>query len=156
MNGSLKKVAIIGGARIPFCRSMTKYSNFGNKEMMTAALKELVKKYNLNGKTLGGVAVGAVVKSSRDFGIARECAIDAGISYETPAIDVQTVVTVSGDTYNCFIYTAQAKSLLCNNSLIINIIAFLGFPNPLCSQCHNSFLSLIRIVKNRNCFINVN
>ncbi|RLA64816.1 MAG: acetyl-CoA C-acetyltransferase [Epsilonproteobacteria bacterium] len=89
MSGTLKKVAIIGGTRIPFCRSMTRYSNLGNREMMTGVLKELVIKYNLNGKTLGGVAVGAVVKSSRDFSLARECAIDAGISYETPAFDIQ-------------------------------------------------------------------
>jgi len=89
MNGALKKVAIIGGARIPFCRSMTRYSSLGNREMMTSALKELVKKYNLKGKTLGGVSVGAVVKSSRDFSLARECSIDAGITYETPAFDVQ-------------------------------------------------------------------
>ncbi len=86
---NLRKVAILGGARIPFCKSSTSYSNLDNREMMTASIKHLVEKFNLNGKTLGGICVGAVVKSSKDFSLARECGIDAGLAYETPAYDLQ-------------------------------------------------------------------
>lgn len=86
---NLRKVAILGGARIPFCRSSTTYFNLGNKELMTASIKELVDKFKLKDKTLGGVCVGAVVKSSKDFSLARECSIDAGLAYETPAFDLQ-------------------------------------------------------------------
>jgi acetyl-CoA C-acetyltransferase len=86
---NLRKVAILGGARIPFCRSSTTYFNLGNKELMTPSIKELVEKFKLRDKALGGVCVGAVVKSSKDFSLARECSIDAGLAYETPAFDLQ-------------------------------------------------------------------
>ena len=38
----LRKVAIIGGARIPFARSNTAYAETGNQEMLTAAFQALV------------------------------------------------------------------------------------------------------------------
>lgn len=85
----LKKVAILGGARIPFCRSSTTYFNLDNKELMTPSIKHLVEKFKLKDKAVGGVCVGAVVKSSKDFSLARECSIDAGLAYETPAYDLQ-------------------------------------------------------------------
>jgi acetyl-CoA C-acetyltransferase len=86
---NLKKVAILGGARIPFCRSSTTYFNLDNKELMTPSIKHLVEKFKLKDKSVGGVCVGAVVKSSKDFSLARECSIDAGLAYETPAYDLQ-------------------------------------------------------------------
>jgi acetyl-CoA C-acetyltransferase len=86
---NLRKVAILGGARIPFCKSSTSYYNLDNKELMTASLKPLVEKFKLKEKSVGGVCVGAVVKSSKDFSLARECSIDAGLAYETPAYDLQ-------------------------------------------------------------------
>jgi acetyl-CoA C-acetyltransferase len=86
---NLKKVAILGGARIPFCRSSTTYFNLDNKELMTPSIKHLVEKFKLMDKAVGGVCVGAVVKSSKDFSLARECSIDAGLAYETPAYDLQ-------------------------------------------------------------------
>lgn len=84
-----KQVAIIGGARIPFCRSGTEYSDVSNKKMMTKALKGLVAKYKLKGETLGEVCLGAVVKHSSDFSLARESSIDAGLSFQTPGLDIQ-------------------------------------------------------------------
>lgn len=85
----LKKVAIVGGSRIPFCRSGTSYADYSNKNMMTKALKGLVQKYDLKGKALGEVSLGAVVKHSKDFSLARESTVEAGLAYETPGLDIQ-------------------------------------------------------------------
>ena len=38
MQQSTRKVAVIGGARIPFCRSNTIYADLCNLDMLTAAL----------------------------------------------------------------------------------------------------------------------
>ena len=46
---------------------------------MTAALNGLVNKLDLRGQTLGDVALGAVVKHSRDWNLARESVIESGL-----------------------------------------------------------------------------
>jgi len=56
---------------------------------MAAALDGLIKKYDLKGQTLGEVALGAVIKHSRDFNLARESLLDAGFSPRTPGVDLQ-------------------------------------------------------------------
>ncbi|HUP91939.1 MAG TPA: acetyl-CoA C-acetyltransferase [Solimonas sp.] len=84
-----RKVAIIGGARIPFARSNTVYSTKSNSDMLTAALKAVVDKYQLHGERLGECAAGAVLKHSRDFNLTRECVLSSGLSPQTPAYDVQ-------------------------------------------------------------------
>ncbi|MFD2229825.1 acetyl-CoA C-acetyltransferase [Alkalimarinus sediminis] len=86
---TIRKVAIIGGNRIPFARSNTVYSKLSNQELLTAALRGLVDRYNLQGERLGEVAAGAVIKHSRDFNLARECTLSSGLAPETPAYDVQ-------------------------------------------------------------------
>ncbi|MDR3416010.1 MAG: acetyl-CoA C-acetyltransferase [Nevskia sp.] len=89
MSQAPRKVAIIGGVRIPFCRSNTSYSNKSNQDMLTAALRGVVDKYQLHGERLGEVAAGAVLKHSRDFNLTRECVLSSGLAPETPAYDVQ-------------------------------------------------------------------
>ncbi|MBI2383812.1 MAG: acetyl-CoA C-acetyltransferase [Gammaproteobacteria bacterium] len=84
-----RKVAILGGARIPFCRSNTAYSHRSNQEMLTAAFKGVVDRFQLHGERLGEVAAGAVLKHSRDFNLCRESMLSSGLSAETPANDVQ-------------------------------------------------------------------
>src|SRR5690625_124866 len=64
---TLRRVAIIGGARIPFCRSNTAYAQQSNQAMLTAALNALTDKYHLAGTTIDAVAAGAVLKHARDF-----------------------------------------------------------------------------------------
>lgn len=88
-DGQSKKVAVIGGSRIPFCRSHTVYRNCSNLELMSAALSGLARKYNLHGQVLGDVALGAVIKHSRDWNLARESLIEAGLSPRTPGMDLQ-------------------------------------------------------------------
>jgi acetyl-CoA C-acetyltransferase len=85
----VRKVAVVGGNRLPFVRSNTVYTDASNQEMLTATLKGLVDRYNLNGERLGEVAAGAVIKHSRDFNLTRESLLDSGLSPETPAYDVQ-------------------------------------------------------------------
>ncbi|MDB5975380.1 MAG: acetyl-CoA C-acetyltransferase, partial [Nevskia sp.] len=89
MTQTVRKVAILGGARIPFSRSNSAYSHKSNQDMLTAALRGLVDKYQLHGERLGEVAAGAVLKHSRDFNLTRECVLSSGLAPETPAYDVQ-------------------------------------------------------------------
>ncbi len=86
---SVRRVAVIGGNRIPFARSNTAYSQFSNQDMLTAALRGLVDRYNLQGEVLGEVVAGAVLKHSRDFNLTRESALSSGLAAETPAYDIQ-------------------------------------------------------------------
>ena len=88
-DGQSIRVAVIGGSRIPFCRSHSIYRDCSNQDMMTAALSGLVNKFDLKGQTLGDVALGAVIKHSRDFNLARESVIECGLSPRTPGIDLQ-------------------------------------------------------------------
>jgi acetyl-CoA C-acetyltransferase len=88
-DGQSIRVAVIGGSRIPFCRSHSIYRDCSNQDMMAAALSGLVNKYDLKGQMLGDVALGAVIKHSRDFNLARESVIDSGLSPRTPGIDLQ-------------------------------------------------------------------
>jgi len=85
----LRKVAIIGGARIPFARSNTAYAEISNQNMLTAAMKALVEKFNLKGQIVGEVAAGALIKLSSDWNLARESTLGAGLHPRTPAYDLQ-------------------------------------------------------------------
>ena len=89
MTPSRRRVAIVGGARIPFARAHTAYGELGNQDMLTAAFRFLVKKHSLEGETLGEVAAGAVIKHSRDWNLARESTLGSGLHPTTPAYDVQ-------------------------------------------------------------------
>ncbi len=83
------KVAVVGGFRTPFARSMTAYMGVSNSELMTASLKALVERYGLHNQELGEVALGAVIKHSKDWNMARECTLSSGLSPRTPAYDLQ-------------------------------------------------------------------
>ncbi|NWE17707.1 acetyl-CoA C-acetyltransferase [Pseudomonas sp. P7548] len=85
----LRRVAIIGGNRIPFARSNGPYATASNQAMLTAALEGLIERYNLHGLRLGEVAAGAVLKHSRDFNLTRECVLGSRLSPQTPAYDIQ-------------------------------------------------------------------
>lgn len=88
-DGRSRRVAVVGGSRIPFCRAHSVYRDCSNQDMMAAALVGLVNKYDLKGQTLGDVALGAVIKHSRDWNLARESAMDSGLSPKTPGVDLQ-------------------------------------------------------------------
>ncbi|WP_277590351.1 acetyl-CoA C-acetyltransferase [Pseudomonas chlororaphis] len=85
----LRRVAIIGGNRIPFARSNGPYATASNQAMLTAALEGLIERYRLHGLRMGEVAAGAVLKHSRDFNLTRECVLGSRLSPTTPAYDIQ-------------------------------------------------------------------
>jgi len=95
---SIRRVAIVGGTRIPFARSMGAYAEADNQEMLTATLKGLVERFNLRGERLGDVGAGAVLKHSKDFNLTRECVLGSGLAPETPAFDLQRACGTSLDT----------------------------------------------------------
>lgn len=84
----LKKAFIVGGIRTPFAKSMGAYQNVKIQELMTAALAELVKKYHLEGKILGDVGIGAILKSSLSWNFARECLLGVNLNPSTPAFNL--------------------------------------------------------------------
>ncbi|HVK82072.1 MAG TPA: acetyl-CoA C-acyltransferase, partial [Verrucomicrobiae bacterium] len=98
VGSSIRRVAIIGGTRIPFARSMGVFAEASNQEMLTASLKGLVDKFNLRGEVLGDVGAGAVLKHSKDFNLTRESVLDSGLAPETPAFDLQRACGTSLDT----------------------------------------------------------
>src|SRR5436190_13504769 len=83
------RVAIVGGARIPFARANGAYNDASNQDMLTAAMRSLVERYGLKGERVGEVAAGAVIKHSRDWNLARESTLGSGLHPETPAYDLQ-------------------------------------------------------------------
>ncbi|WP_246574412.1 acetyl-CoA C-acetyltransferase [Streptomyces genisteinicus] len=85
-----RRVAVIGGSRIPFARSDGPYATASNQEMLGAALDGLVGRYGLTGPgAVGEFVAGAVLKHSRDFNLARETVLGSGLDPRTPAYDIQ-------------------------------------------------------------------
>ncbi|MFB1296315.1 acetyl-CoA C-acetyltransferase [Mycobacterium sp. pW049] len=84
-----RRVAILGGNRIPFARSDGAYAKASNQDMFTAALDGLADRFDLKGEKLDAVIGGAVLKHSRDFNLMRECVLGSSLSSYTPAFDLQ-------------------------------------------------------------------
>jgi acetyl-CoA C-acetyltransferase len=89
LNPSARRVAVLGGVRIPFARQNGPYAKASNQDMLTATIDGLVARLELEGETLGEVAGGAVLKHSRDFNLTRECVLGSKLAPQTPAYDVQ-------------------------------------------------------------------
>ena len=94
----VRRVAIVGGARIPFARSMGAYAECSNQDMLTATFRGVVGRYGLSGERLGDVGAGAVLKHPRDFNLVRESVLSSGLSPETPAFDLQRACGTSLET----------------------------------------------------------
>ena len=62
----LKRVAIVGGIRIPFCRSNTAYASLSNLDMLADTLQKLIDRYQLDGRKIDGGIAGGVTTPSRD------------------------------------------------------------------------------------------
>jgi acetyl-CoA C-acetyltransferase len=84
-----RRVAIVGGVRIPFARSYTVYATASNQDMLTAAFRAVVERFKLQGERLGDVAAGAVIKTSKDYNLARESVLGVGLDPQTPGLDLQ-------------------------------------------------------------------
>ena len=97
---TIRPVAVLGGVRIPFARQNTAYNDVGNLGMSVRTLGALVEQFGLQGKQLGEVAMGAVIKHSSDWNLGREAALSSGLSPLTPGITVQRACGTSLDTIN--------------------------------------------------------
>ena len=97
---TIRPVAVLGGVRIPFARQNTAYNDVGNLGMSVRTMGALVEKFGLQGKQLGEVALGAVIKHSSDWNLGREAALSSGLSPLTPGITVQRACGTSLDTIN--------------------------------------------------------
>jgi acetyl-CoA C-acetyltransferase len=84
-----RRVAIVGGVRIPFVRGNGAYARVGNQEMLTATLRGVVERYGLKGERLDDVAAGAVMKHSSQWNLTRESVLGSGLAAETPGLDMQ-------------------------------------------------------------------
>src|SRR3954470_20213676 len=89
MNSQPRRVAVLGGNRLPFARSNSVYADASNQEMLTAALDGLVARFGLEGERMGEVVAGAVLKHARDFNLVRESVLGSRLAPETPATDLQ-------------------------------------------------------------------
>jgi len=98
VGNATRRVAIIGGTRIPFARSMGAYAECSNQHMLTATLQGLVDRFALTGLQLGEVAAGAVLKSARDFNLTREAVLGTTLDARTPAFDLQRACGTSLET----------------------------------------------------------
>ena len=86
---SARRVAIIGGVRIPFARGNGAYASVGNQEMLTTVLRGVAERHGLLGQRLDEVAAGAVMKHSSQWNLTRESVLGSGLAAETPGLDVQ-------------------------------------------------------------------
>jgi acetyl-CoA C-acetyltransferase len=86
MEKTQKRVGVVGGVRIPFCRNNTAYADVGNFGMSVKVLGALVEKFGLHGVELGEVAMGAVIRHSSDWNLAREALLSSGLAPTTPGI----------------------------------------------------------------------
>ena len=95
-----RRVAIVGSQRIPFVRSFKEYSRTSNQEMLTATIEALVAKFNLKGKLLGDVALGAVMANPIQWNLSREVVLGTSLDQRTPAFNVQRACGTSLETVN--------------------------------------------------------
>ena len=84
-----RRVAVLGGNRLPFARSNGPYALASNQDMLTAAVDGLVARFGLAGERVGEVVAGAVLKHSADFNLTRETVLGSRLHPTTPAYDVQ-------------------------------------------------------------------
>ena len=95
---SQRDVYVVGGARVPFAKSMTDYMGVKSKDLMTASLLHLIRHFKLEGQRLGEVALGAVMNSSSNWNLARECVLDTPLHPQTSAFNLQRACSTSLDT----------------------------------------------------------
>jgi acetyl-CoA C-acetyltransferase len=89
MSNQIRRIAVIGGSRIPFCRSNSIYSEKTNLDMLSATIQGLVDRFGLDGMQLDEVVAGAVTTHPKDWNLAREALLSTGLSPLTPGITLQ-------------------------------------------------------------------
>jgi acetyl-CoA C-acetyltransferase len=97
VGASPRRVAIVGGARIPFARGNSAYAQVGNQEMLIAALRGVVERFGLQGQLVDEVAAGAVMKHPSQWNLTRESVLGCGLAAQTPGLDLQRACGTSLD-----------------------------------------------------------
>jgi acetyl-CoA C-acetyltransferase len=110
---SSKRVGVIGSQRIPFVRSFREYGRTSNHEMLVASLEGLIQKYNLSGKRIGDVALGAVMTSSLEWNLAREVVLGTSLDPHTPAFNVQRACGTSLESASLIALKIAAGQIHC-------------------------------------------
>ena len=95
-----RKVAILGGSRIPFVKSQAQYLGKSNQDLLTTVMVDLVRKQNLNGKLLGDVIAGGVMNHPFDWNLTREVVLSSGLAPETPGLNLQRACGTSLEATN--------------------------------------------------------
>src|ERR1700685_3012839 len=86
---AVRRVALLGGTRIPFARANGADVRVGNQDMLTASVRGAVELFGLAGQRLGDVIADAVMRHSKDYNLVRECVLSSGLDPHTPGLDVQ-------------------------------------------------------------------
>jgi len=89
MSNQVRRIAVIGGSRIPFCRSNSIYSEKTNLDMLSAVIQGVSDRFGLDGVQLDEVVAGAVTSHSKDWNLAREALLSTSLSPLTPGITLQ-------------------------------------------------------------------
>jgi len=89
MSNQIRRIAVIGGSRIPFCRSNSIFSEKTNLDMLAAAIQGIVDRFGLDGMQLDEVVAGAVTTHAKDWNLAREALLSTQLSPLTPGITLQ-------------------------------------------------------------------
>ncbi len=89
MSEQLRRIAVLGGSRIPFCRSNTIYADKTNMDMLSRVIQGVVDRYGLDGAQLDEVVAGAVTTHAKDWNLAREALLSTSLSHLTPGITLQ-------------------------------------------------------------------
>lgn len=98
MKSNAHPVYILSSSRIPFAKSQTSYNDTSRKELMLGALNGLIDRCNLKGQLMDDVALGALMNSSADWNLARECVLSTSLHPDSPAYNVQRACGTSLET----------------------------------------------------------
>ena len=115
----LRKVAVIGGVRIPFVKSFREYSRISNQEMLTKSVQATVSRFKLNGQLIGDVALGAILTFPSDWNLAREVVLGTDLDHRTPGFNLQRACGTSLEAVNLLalkIATGQIDSAIAGGS----------------------------------------
>lgn len=85
-NTNMRRVAVVGGVRIPFSRANGAYADNTNLEMFITVLDGVAGKFGLEGAHIDEVTGGAVVTHAKDWNLAREAVIGSKLAPGTPGI----------------------------------------------------------------------
>ncbi|HEY6052030.1 MAG TPA: acetyl-CoA C-acyltransferase, partial [Thermoanaerobaculia bacterium] len=73
-----RRVAVVAGIRTPFARSGTSYEDISAVELGGMAVKELVARHDVDGRSVDQLIYGTVIPSVARPNIAREVVFESG------------------------------------------------------------------------------